>query len=244
MCLCDVCVVFVYCSIIFSNFFFIRCIATCAELVEKDGEVRIINKMRRIASNKFVKYLGPCSGAEKNCLDEFLVKTDNQPLRCVRFFYFAFFTHHSHSHSSAIDWALAPDNERRDRGSFAVSFAEALGYNNQEAEMMASGLHESSSSDNELSDDGNEKHPLQTNKPTPGKNKGKKLVDDGMFLVCFFYFLFSPFLTFFFQIQLLTLDHRTRLRPAAHRMRNAAAELSRHRSHHQVCFLLLNIVFA
>ena len=64
---------------------------TCAELVEVDGEVKIISKLHRMAANKFAKHVGGLNSAEAECLEKFLDQTDNGPLWYVCFFCFCFF---------------------------------------------------------------------------------------------------------------------------------------------------------
>ena len=104
-----------------------------------NGDYRIISKMRRIAANKFTKHLGSLFEAEFKVLDEFLTKTDNEPLRYVFFFYFAYFSTNKFFYSSAITWGTAEEGTRMDCKLFAEEFALALGYNEKEASFMSSG---------------------------------------------------------------------------------------------------------
>ena len=71
---------------------FFRAVIKCAELVEKDGSVKILSQLKKLAANKFFEYIGKLSDDEKTILDDFLIKTDNVPLRYVinSFFFFLF----------------------------------------------------------------------------------------------------------------------------------------------------------
>ena len=155
----------------------------------KDGEIKILSQLKKLAANKFFAYVGKLSDEEHASLDDFLTKTDNVPLRYVEFFLFYFFCSNLIDYSNAIDWATYTGNNQMDCNLFAVHMAKDLGYDTTEAQMMASGAVSSPQSNTKNNNNNAPANATVSATSTTSQTSPKESSRKGMYLVSYVLFV-------------------------------------------------------